>query len=111
MRARVEIKPLSVNDAWKGRRYKTDKYKGFEKHFLLLLPNINVRFKGKISLKMVLGFSSAGSDLDNPIKPILDCLQKKYKFNDNKIYSLQIIKELVPVGNEFIELEIKELKN
>ena len=26
----IEIKPLSVNTAWKGRRFKTDAYKAYE---------------------------------------------------------------------------------
>jgi len=27
---KINIKPLSVNDAWKGKRYKTEKYKNYE---------------------------------------------------------------------------------
>ena len=109
MKARVNIKPLSVNEAWQGRRTKTSKYRGFEKHFIALLPNIKIDFKGLLNVDLTLGFSSRASDIDNPVKPILDCLQKKYGFNDNKIYKLNLIKEIVKSGDEFIELTINEI--
>ena len=67
---RIEIKPLSVNDAWKGRRYRTDKYKAFQKEITLKLPNINIDLKGALRLEIVFGFSSKGSDIDNPLKPV-----------------------------------------
>ena len=31
---RVFIKPLSVNEAWRGRKFKTPKYKQYEKRFI-----------------------------------------------------------------------------
>ena len=103
---RIEIKPLSINDAWKGRRYRTDKYKGFQREISLKLPNINIDFKGRLRLEIVFGFSSKGSDIDNPLKPFLDCLQKKYGLNDNQIYELSVKKEIVKKGNEFINFAI-----
>lgn len=107
---KIEIKPFSVNDAWKGRRYRTDKYRDFQKHMMLLLPPIKINFKAHLKIDLVFGFSSNGSDIDNPLKPLLDILQKKYKFNDNQIQELIVRKEIVKTGFEFIELEITELK-
>ena len=109
MKARVNIKPLSVNEAWQGRRYKTDEYKSFERAMLLMLPNMKIDFKGQLVVDLTFGFSSRASDIDNPVKPVLDCLQKKYGFNDNKIYKLNLHKEIVKSGNEFLELKINEL--
>ena len=34
----IDIKPLSVNKMWQGRRYKTYEYQKYEKEFLYLLP-------------------------------------------------------------------------
>lgn len=104
----LKIKPLSVNDAWKGRRYRTDQYKQYQKIVALLLKNQKIP-EGKLLLKVIFGFSSKGSDIDNPLKPFIDCLQKKYGFNDNKIYRLEIDKVDVKKGNEFIEFEILKL--
>ena len=36
---RIKIKPLSVNDAWQGRRFKTDNYKKYERDLMLILPS------------------------------------------------------------------------
>lgn len=106
---RIEIKPLSVNDAWKGRRYKTDNYKKWQKELLLLLPKIDIEFKGDLKVDFVFGFSSKASDIDNPLKPLIDTLQKKYDFNDNKIQVLNVKKEIVKKGNEFITINITEI--
>jgi Holliday junction resolvase RusA-like endonuclease len=106
---RLNIKPLSVNDAWKGRRFRTDTYKAYSKVVLLMLKKLEVP-KGKLTLKVKFGFSSKGSDIDNPVKPLLDILQKKYRFNDNKIYRLEVDKEEVKKGEEYIEFELSKLK-
>lgn len=106
---KIEIKPLSVNDAWQGRRFKTDKYKAFEKQMLLMLPPLKINFKALLKIDVVFGFSSKGSDVDNGLKPTLDVLQKKYGINDNRIYEINLKKEIVPKGQEFIKLSINEL--
>ena len=96
---RIDIKPLSVNEAWKGRKYKTPKYKAYETTLLYLLPNkLKEDFK---ELYIKIGVSNA-FDLDNCLKPLIDILQKKYKFNDNKIRKLVVEKEVVKKGNEYI---------
>jgi len=100
---RIDIKPLSVNEAWKGRRFKTDKYKQYEKLLLLVMDKRPPIPEGRYALKILLGFSSSMADIDNPVKLIIDILQKKYKFNDKHIYELTIKKLDVNVGEEFIE--------
>ena len=81
---RLDIKPLSVNDAWRGKRFKTDAYKGYERSLLILLRPLEIP-DGQLQIYLEWGFSSSASDWDNPIKAFQDCLQKKYGFNDNKI--------------------------
>jgi hypothetical protein len=46
---RIDIKPLSVNESWQGKRFKTDKYKLYERACLFMLPKLNVPPKGKIA--------------------------------------------------------------
>jgi len=104
------IKPLSVNDAWQGRRFKTDKYKSYAKELSFILKPIKIDFKERLRIDVVFGFSSHGSDLDNPLKPLLDVIQKKYGINDNKIYELNVKKEIVSKGKEFIELNVSNIK-
>jgi hypothetical protein len=46
---KIQIKPLSVNDAWKGRRFKTDEYKVYEQVLMYKLPAIEVP-EGKLRI-------------------------------------------------------------
>jgi len=103
---KLDIKPLSVNQAWKGRRYKTDLYKSYERNVSLLLPKVDFP-EGSVHLSLVFGFSNKGSDIDNPLKPFLDILQKVYGFNDKDIYKLSVEKKVVKKGKEFIEFEVE----
>lgn len=104
---RLKIKPLSVNGAWQGRRFKTDEYKAYEEMLAYLLPKLSVP-SGKLHLTLKVGYSNKASDIDNCVKPFVDILQKKYGFNDKHIYRLEIEKEDVLKGSEFIEFIFKE---
>ena len=97
----IACKPMSVNTAWQGKRFKTKGYKKYERDVLLLLPKITVP-DCKLSLILTFGFSNAASDWDNPIKPFVDILQKKYGFDDKMIYRSTVHKQIVKKGGEFI---------
>lgn len=105
---KINIKPLSVNEAWKGRRYKTSKYNKYTKNVMLLMPKATIP-EGKLKVTIINAFSNHSADIDNPIKMILDIMQKKYKFNDNKIYELNIKKQIVPKGKEYFCFEIESI--
>lgn len=100
-------KPLSVNEVWKGKRFKTIAYSRYEKQIMALLPAIEI--ESVHTLHIEFGFSNKASDLDNPVKPILDILQKKYGFNDCDIYELNIKKTIVTKGNEYIQINFVSL--
>jgi hypothetical protein len=102
---KINIKPLSVNEAWQGRRFKTPKYKKYENDLLILLPKLNI-IQPPYRLNIIVGFSNKASDLDNILKPFLDLLQKKYGINDKHIKILHIEKQIVTKNNEFISFEI-----
>jgi hypothetical protein len=44
----IQIKPLSVNQVWQGKRFKTPKYKSYEMQLMLMLPPIKVDFKSDL---------------------------------------------------------------
>ena len=102
---RLDIKPLSVNEAWRGRRFKTPEYNSYISNILLLLRPFDVPY-GELELFLKFGFSSAASDFDNPVKPFVDCLQKKYGFNDKMIKRCLVEVEMVKKGSEFIEWDL-----
>lgn len=103
---RVKIKPLSVNQCWQGRRFKTDMYKDYEELLLVHLKPCDIP-EGELELNIKVGLSSRSADVDNVLKPFIDILQKKYGFNDKNVYILRIEKEIVKKGEEYIEFKIK----
>ena len=103
---RINIKPLSVNQAWQGKRFKTKKYLDYEQELMLLLRPIKIP-EPPYSVIYEFGLSSSLADWDNPIKPAQDILQKKYGFNDKDIFEARVRKVKVEKGAEYILFEIK----
>lgn len=103
---KLNIKPLSVNEAWQGRRFKSPKYKLYENVILSFLPVSMKIPENNIKLFVEFGFSNNASDIDNCLKPFIDCLQKKYNFNDKLINELNVRKIKVSKGYEHIIFEI-----
>jgi Holliday junction resolvase RusA-like endonuclease len=100
----IKLQTLSVNKAWQGKRFKTAEYKKYEQDALFLMPKIIVP-PGRLKLILEIGFSNIQSDIDNPVKMILDILQKKYWFNDSNIWELSVTKHKVNKGSEFFSYE------
>lgn len=102
-RQTIKVKPLSVNKLWQGRRFKTSAYKAYEQELFYLLKPIKVAELGeRVALKITFGFSSRRSDLDNALKGFLDICTKKYGIDDSRIYRLEVKKDIVPRGEEYI---------
>lgn len=105
---KIEIKPLSVNQCWQGQRFKSPKYKAYEKELLLMLKPISIPLAPfKISFEF--GLSNSLSDWDNPVKPFQDILQKRYGFNDRDIIEATVKKTKVKKGEEFIRWNLESL--
>jgi len=102
---KINIKPLSVNECWMGKRFKTKSYQKYEKDLLFLLPKIKLP-EAPYEVYFKFYFSNSGSDLDNPVKPAMDILQKKYSFNDKLVYKMTVEKALVKKGQECFEFMI-----
>lgn len=105
----IDIKPLSVNDAWQGRRFKTKEHKQWERDVLFLLPRFTMP-EPPYEIYLRFGFSSSASDIDNPVKQTIDVLAKKYQFNDKLIHRAVIEKVKVEKGREFIQWDLTTLK-
>lgn len=104
---KIAIQPLSVNKCWRGRRFKTRDYDVYERDVFRLLPKMEIIGDQKMKLKIQVGFSSKASDADNMLKPFIDILQKKYGFNDKKIYKIELEKVDVEKGEEFIAFDVE----
>jgi len=106
--AKIKIKPMSVNVAWRGTRYKTPQYNKYQKEVLSTLPDDLIVPEGLLKVYYEFGMSKS-SDLDNPVKPLQDILQKKYNFNDSRIMEAHIKKVIVKKGQEYITFRFESL--
>jgi Holliday junction resolvase RusA-like endonuclease len=106
----LEIRPLSVNAAWQGRRFKTKAYKAYEGSISLLMKG--QRFE-PISGPCVAFYtfylkSILRSDGDNLIKCVQDCMVKNGVIQDDRYimrYEIQKVKSDI----EKIEIEYKPI--
>lgn len=91
----VQIKPLSSNRAWQGRRFSTPEKKRYEEAVLLSLQKPQDALQGDLELELVFYLKHPKmSDVDNLIKVNLDCLVKKgYLKDDRQVVSLLARKE------------------
>lgn len=106
----IDIKPLSVNAAWQGRRYKSNAYKKYCYDVPKLLPK-NIKLpKGNYIAVYEFGLSNLASDWDNPVKPIQDIISQKYKFDDRNIIIGITHKVKVPKGKEYIRFHFYEYR-
>lgn len=101
----LNIKPLSVNCAWQGKRYKTPAYRQYARELTYLLPKMDLPPPPYV-LILEFGLSST-SDYDNPVKPFQDVLSAKYGFNDRLIMGAYTRKNIVSRGEEYIFWDLR----
>ena len=106
----INIKVLSVNDAFQGRRFKTKECEAYEYELFYRLPKLTIP-EGDLQIWIVFGVSNKNFDYDNGIKIFQDCLQKKYSFNDKRIMRGIIDKHIVKKDNEFIAFQLISIKD
>lgn len=100
------IKPLSVNDCWQGKRFKSKAYKIYETELLYTLPILQLP-NPPYSIYFEFGLSNVLADWDNPVKPLQDILQKKYGFNDKDIIEARVFKKKVAKGLEYFLVKLE----
>lgn len=105
---KLNIKPLSTNSLYKGRRFKTDKHDLYKRQLAYLLPNNIVIGLPPYKITMEFGTCKM-QDLDNNVKGFLDSLVNKYGFDDRNVYEMNLKKVAVPKGLEYISFKIESL--
>lgn len=107
MKIRLDVKPLSVNEAYTGRRFASDKLKNYKK-FLSLLIRRTILPPPPFEIIITHGQSNfAAADWDGPIKNFQDILCTRYGINDKIIYKGTVEKVPAPKGKEFIIFELR----
>jgi len=103
---KINFKPLSINEAYTGERYKTQDYRNYKKAVTLMLKRYPLP-PPPFFITIICGQSNMGADFDNPVKPFCDVLAKKFGFNDKIIHAGYIAKVEVPKGEEFIMYKLE----
>lgn len=107
--AEIKVKPLSVNQCWEGRRFKTRVYDDYIKECLYSLPKKSQIKAKRVAIEITLYLKNAErSDTDNFLKPILDIIVKKGWILDDR-YVYKITAEKVKSKQEKISIKITEL--
>lgn len=63
---------------------------------------------GDLAVSLEFGLSNKMADLDNPVKPWMDILQKRYGFNDARVTAYSLRKCDVPKGAEYVAFRIEQ---
>jgi hypothetical protein len=106
---KIPLKPLSVNQAYQGRRYRTPAHDQFKTAIKYLLPNWYQIPPPPYVMHFEFGLSSSLSDGDNCVKLAQDSIADKYGFNDRLIKRWIIDVEKVEKGHEYIKFKIETL--
>ena len=104
----IEIKPLRISMAYKGRRFKTNEYKEWQNEFTLLIGK-HSPICGKIALTAEFYIKNDKmSDIDNFFKTLLDTLKDTKVIEDDRfIYEIHSYK--YHSKREFIRITIENL--
>jgi len=108
------VKPLSINAAYTLKRKKSMKYRRFEELMALELEGYKIPANRdvksmKFKLEIHWGFATSLSDVDNPIKTLLDVLQRWFGFDDKQIMSISATKTVVGKRQEYIDFTLTEM--
>lgn len=102
---KIDIKPIGINVQYQGRRFLSPIGKQFKTEATLKIRKVKVP-EGKLLVKLEFGFSNSDQDIDGPVKSVLDILQKKLGFNDNRVYRIEVDKKIVKKGAEYFAYDI-----
>ena len=109
MKLELKAKPISVNQVWQGRRFKTKLYKDYEIEISWLLKKYRGQIRGEIEIHYTFYIKNySRTDCDNLVKPIQDILVKNGIIEDDRkiiYFSAEKIKSNI----EKIEIEIYKI--
>ena len=102
----LPVKPLSVNAAWQGRRFKTKAYKQYCQEIAVHLPKNVVKIGGLVDVKYRFFLRNWKlTDGDNLVKCLQDILVSNGFIDDDR-YIMRFTVEKYPSKIDRIEVEI-----
>lgn len=106
---KIPVKPLSVNKAWAGRRFKSTYYKDFENDVCNFLPFAKKTITEECEVHYTFFVKNYKmTDIDNLIKTIQDIIIKRGYIKDDR-QIVYLLAEKVQSNEEAIEVDILEI--
>lgn len=111
----VNIKPFSINDAWRGRRYKTLEYKKWRIECCLLMQlkkNHQYPIKGYVEIHYEFFLKNyEKTDVDNLMKTTSDALVERGVISDDRFVKKYVVEKFKVdmLDEEHIRISIKKL--
>lgn len=105
---RIPLKPVSINSAFQGKRFKTVACRQYCSDFMKV-TRAHKKIMGYVQVEYHLYINNhSRTDWDNQIKVLQDMLVKRgYLEDDRKIYKAVVYK--IPSKEDFVVVEIKSL--
>ena len=107
----LNLKPVSTNKIWQGKRWMSKEGAQFKKDCITLLRAKQVKLKpleqGDMSIHFRFGLSR-DMDTSNCIKLVEDCIALALGVDDIRFRGMTATKERVEKGHEFIAVEITD---
>lgn len=101
----IPLRPMSVNYAWRGRKFKTPKYAEFEQDCFRFIKGVKTNGEVEVHFKFYLKKYKI-NDLDNFLKPLLDILVKCEMIDDDR-FVMRIVAEKIKSTEDRIDIIIK----
>lgn len=103
----VKVKPISINKAFQGRRFKTSECKEFEEELSYLLPKARL-IKGEVEIRLTFFLKNyKRTDISNLVKILEDILVKKgFIEDDRKVKRMTL--EKIQYKEDYIKIEISQ---
>lgn len=108
----LNMKPVSTNKIWTGRKYLSAEAKRFKQECTARLRMHKVTIPDKETpMELHLRFGlSRDMDVSNCIKLLEDCIADAVGINDIQFQGITAVKERVRGGMEFISFDITDFK-
>jgi len=109
MKIRLDLKPLSINQCWQGKRYFTPKGKEFRELCLRLIPK-KKQLTGLLGIEIIVHLKKAWlkSDVDNFLKPLLDAIVEKGLVEDDRFFTDLTIRKR-SAKKDYVEIKIWQI--
>lgn len=110
MKFTIPVKPLSVNKAWKGQKFKTREHTIYEKDVNYFLPPAPECMKGELTAHYIFYLKNyKGSDTGNFEKILSDILVKAGFMEDDRFIKRLILEKepVIDIDGERIEVSLE----